>query len=178
MKKTRRKMKREVLTAANAENAIARSDIARWIASGDLRVLMEVGAIVLENSHRIEPPMAIEDLCKIVLLFFKRTFRELPRKTYTPTLEFVDWFRQLWNNCSYPRQYVQDLKEMLADLYRSGTQVVRDRVTDGVLEHLCETPAIAAFFADWRGDPELKHAYDMAIEWAESFGKGQRVARR
>ena len=130
----------------------------------------ELYRLILGQPNRITPPLTIEEICAFAQVYFRKSFLETPRGTYAPTLEFIHWFIVLWTNPSIPRQYADNLKRMLAELYRSGTRVTRDRVVYGLLEHLCENPKVARYFSDWKDDPDLKTAYTLALEWAE--GKG------
>lgn len=180
-------MKREIRAAVRGSGPIARSDVERWIASGDLRVLMELNSLIFGQRKRVVPAMAAAEVCGFAEVYFKRLFLELPRGTYAMTLECISWFRALWSDPSAPRQFVQNLKHMLAEAYRSGNRVARARVVHGVLEHLCETPEIAAFFSDWKDDLELKDAYFQALKWGSQvqqatsdpgqFGHGNRGQR-
>ena len=167
MSRTRRRLKREIRAAVRGPGPIAHSDVERWIASGDLRVLMELNSLIFGQIERVVPAMSMMEVCGFVEVYFERLFLELPRGTYAMTLECISWFRALWNDPSTPRQFVQNLKQMLAEVCRSGNRVARDRAVYGVLEHLFESPEIAALFSDWKDDPELKDAYCEALDWGK-----------
>ena len=81
--------------------------------------------------------------------------------------EFVQWFRSLWNDPDVPRNYLADLKTMLAQLYRASDRERADRLVNAIIEHLFETPEIAEFFSDWKSDPVLARGFARAMEWVE-----------
>lgn len=56
---------------------------------------------------------------------------------------------------------------MLRELCTRG-KVPRDEIVTAVLEHLFEDLALQEFFADWKSDPDLNAAFDLAKEWGDS----------
>ncbi len=67
------------------------------------------------------------------------------------------------------RRYVSgSCANSIANHFRNcsfGDPSFRAAIVNAVLEHLLEDPEIAQFFENWKAEPTLKQAYDLAMEW-------------
>ena len=162
----------QIEAASQGEKKIPASQVRVWLRTQSVEVLGAVVENVIREPRRVDPPMSIDEICRAVQEYYRQCLiQDLQDSDYAPNrsiagYEFVGWFKSLWHNPAVPREYLVRVKTMLRDL---GIQrkVPQDQMVGAVLEHLFETPQIAEFFADWRSDPQLKDAFDLAMEWAK-----------
>jgi hypothetical protein len=158
--------------ALQAPGSVPVSEVRSWLRHPSLDVLAVTTDLILENPQKIEPPLAMREICDAVRDYYKRCLHEDHESEFVPPIhiagyELVRWFRNLWSDSDIPRDYLVDLKTMLAELYRSSDRESADRLVNAVIEHLFETPEIAEFFGDWRNDSVLSKGFARAMEWAE-----------
>jgi hypothetical protein len=126
----------------------------------------------MQNTRRVEPPLSMEEICSAVQEYYRQCLiQDLQTSQYAPNrsiagIELVGWFQLLWRDTAVPREYVSRLISMLRELCVEK-RVPQDQMAGAVLEHLFETPQIAALFADWKSDSRLEKAFDLATEWAK-----------
>lgn len=163
---------RQIEEAAQDKGKIPAFKVREWLRDGSIEVIGAVVENIIRDSHRIEPPLSIDEICGAVQEYYKQCLiLNLQDSDYAPNrsiagLEFVGWFKSLWQDSNVPREYVARLKAMLRDLCVER-KVPQEKIVGAVLEHLFETPKIAEFFDDWRFDPKLKDAFEQAMEWAK-----------
>lgn len=158
--------------AIQSSQSVPASEVKSWLRHPSLDVLSTATDLILEHSRKIEPPLAMRETCDAVRDYYRRCLQEDRESEFVPPLhiagqELVRWFRSLWGDPDVPREYLADLKTMLAELYKSSDQEKADRLVNAVIEHLFETPGIAEFFGDWKSDPVLARGFARAMEWVE-----------
>jgi hypothetical protein len=161
---------REIQDAAQGTARIPASKVKNWIRSQSLDVHGALTGLISDHSTRIEPPLSMKEICDAHLHYYRRCLLENAQSEYVPSryiagYELTSWFNGLWKDSSVPREYLSQLKAMLAELYKSGDPSFREAIVNAVLEHLLEDPEMARFFEDWKAEPTLKQAYDLAMEW-------------
>lgn len=67
---------------------------------------------------------------------------------------------------SSPR-LLESARDELARLYVSGDAEQKERVVNGVLEHILEESVCRKDFEGWKLNPELREALSQALEWSE-----------
>jgi hypothetical protein len=147
--------------------------ILRWMNSSDIEVLGAVEAILMDPQlyDRIKPQPPDEVVFDFLLNYYRRCILEDPQgewclSRYIAAHSLKSWFMALWAHRQVYQATIDRIKMMLADLYRHGDNEVKDAVVNGALEHLFEDPSVAKYFSDWANDPELKTAFEEALEWA------------
>lgn len=163
---------KRIQEAIQEPQKVSASDVKSWLRHPSLDVLSVATDLILEHSRKIEPPLAMQEICDAVRNYYRRCLQEDRESEFVPPLhiagqELVRWFKSLWTDPDVPREYLADLKTMLADLYKSSDQEKADRLVNAVIEHLFETPGIAEFFGDWKSDPALSRGFARAMEWVE-----------
>lgn len=158
--------------AMQTTQSIPAFEVRAWLCHASLDVLSTATDLILEHSRKIEPPLTMQEICDALRNYYRRCFQEDCASEFVPPLhiagqELVRWFRSLWGDPDVPREYLADLKTMLAELYKSSDQEKADRLVNAVIEHLFETPGVAEFFGDWKSDPALGRGFDRAMEWVE-----------
>lgn len=155
---------------------IARDLVLRWMQSADIEILGATYALISDVHHlsRIDPPLSLADTHPFMRHYYDRCLREDPDgewsdSRYSAGWDLVSWFGSLWKDPAVPRQVLKDFKEWLATLYREGDKDLRECIVTATLEHICEDPNIAKYFADWKLDPELEVAYRKAMLWSEKL---------
>jgi hypothetical protein len=169
-----REVVNRIQEALQVPESVPVSEVRAWLSHPSLDVLAVTTDLILENPEKIEPPLAMREICDVVRDYYRRCLKEDHESEFVPPIhiagyELVRWFRNLWSDSSLPRDYLIDLKTMLAELYRSSDQQSADRLVNAVIEHLFETPEIAEFFNDWRNDPVLSKGFARAMEWAKKY---------
>jgi len=158
--------------AIQSSESVPASEVKSWLRHPSLDVLSAATDLILEHSRRIEPPLTMQEICNAVRDYYRRCLREDRESEFVPPIhiagqELVRWFRSLWSDPDVPREYVTDLKTMLAELYKASDREKADRLVNAVIEHLFEVPAVAEFFSDWKSDPVLARGFSRAMEWVE-----------
>jgi hypothetical protein len=146
------------------------NEVQLWMTSDDIEVLGFVDSVIHEHRFRIEPPLPTGEYVKWVKHYCGRCFRENPDgewsdSSYSAGSELVRIFIVLWDNEAVPRSALQDLKNWIAETYKSGDQRLRTCIVHATLEHLFERKPIRQYFSDWQSDAELVRAYREASLW-------------
>lgn len=158
--------------AIQSSQSVPASEVKSWLRHPSLDVLSTATDLILEHSRKIEPPLTMQEICDAVRDYYRRCLQEDRESEFVPPLhiagqELVRWFRSIWGDPDVPREYLADLKSMLAELYKVSDREKADRLVNAVIEHLFETPEIAEFFSDWKSDPVLVRGFARAMEWVE-----------
>jgi hypothetical protein len=166
------KLINRIQEAIQGPQKVPASEVKKWLRHPSLDVLSVATDLILEHSRKIEPPLTRQEICDAVCDYYRRCLQEDRDSEFVPPLhiagqELIRWFRSLWGDPDVPREYLADLRTMLAELYKSTDQDKADRLVNAVIEHLFETPEIAEFFNNWKSDPVLARCFARAMEWAE-----------
>jgi hypothetical protein len=166
------KLMNRIQEAIQGPQKVPASEVKKWLRHPSLDVLSVATDLILEHSRKIEPPLTRQEICDAVCDYYRRCLQEDRDSEFVPPLhiagqELIRWFRSLWGDPDVPREYLADLRTMLAELYKSTDQDKADRLVNAVIEHLFETPEIAEFFNNWKSDPVLARGFARAMEWAE-----------
>jgi len=154
---------------------IDRDDILRWAKSDDLNALGALYYLLFDSSlsTRIEPGLNLEDVLDFALPYLERCLREDPQSDWTTPRwsagwDIANWIKGLWAEAS-SRPSVDRFQDWLALIYKTGDEDLRTCIVQATLEHVFEVEDIAAKFAPWRDDPELRPAYEEAKLWKEGL---------
>ncbi|HXX18655.1 MAG TPA: hypothetical protein VEJ46_04575 [Candidatus Acidoferrum sp.] len=156
-------------------DTIPLSELREWIKSADIEVLGFARAMIDDSRFRIEPMLAPEEYVAFEMNYYERCLRENPDgewsdSRYSASMDLVNIFGSLWRDSRVARSLLDNLKDMLARLYRGGDESIRKCIVQATLEHLVEQKPIRKFFSDWRDDPVLRVAYDEACLWPDGGG--------
>jgi len=165
---------------ANAEwkpkvSAVALAQIKDWMTSPDIEVLGLVCSTINERRFRIEPELSLEEYVDFYKLYYGRCMRENPDGKWSDSrwsagATLVNLIASMWRHDGVPRSVLEGWKHWLAEQYRNGSEDIRTCIVQATLEHLLEQEHFREFFADWKKDPVLKHAYDEASLWHQGGG--------
>lgn len=168
----------EIDSDAPPTTPIPRERVYEWMQSEDAEALGAVRYLISDPRHypRIQPPLEFEDGFSFYIKYYELCFREDPHgewsdSRYITGSEVVSWFISLWREPSVPLSALDEIKDWLGKLYRSGDHELRTCIVDATLEHLFEQNQIREYFADWQNDPILKTAYTEGLRWVEGGGK-------
>jgi len=163
---------REIENAVQSSNSIPAPVVRRWMRVPSIEVQSALADLLLEHSHRIEPPLSMDEICSAVQSYYRQCLIQnfkgrgnIPNR-HVAGYELVRWFTSLWSDPAVPRGYLVRLKDMLRELYVESGVPINEIVT-AVLEHLFEVPDVQEFFADWKSDPKLSEAFVQAKEWGD-----------
>jgi hypothetical protein len=146
------------------------SELQSWMTSDDIEVLGYVDSVIHEHRFRIEPPLSTDDYVRWVKHYCGRCYRENPDgewsdSSYSAGWELVRIFIALWDEETVPRSALQELKNWIAEVYKSADERLRTCIVQATLEHLFERKPIRQYFSDWKRDAELAKAYREACLW-------------
>ncbi len=175
----------EINRLLKSANSIPAARLEEWLGSDDLEVLGACHEILTERFDRLDAKaktrlgVPSEYVCSRMLHYFRRCLRENRRgefaeNRYQAARSLYNWFLALSSNDAVDAGALGEVKDLLAELYRSGNAELRHCIVTGCLEHLFETRRIAEYFADWQDDPALAAAYAEALEWGQHFWPGPR----
>lgn len=161
----------QIESAMQGTGTVSASQVRIWLRSTSVEVLGAVNVHIMQNTRRVRPPLSMDEICSTVQEYYRQCLTQnLQDSQYAPNrsiagLELVGWFRSLWRDPAVPREYVDRLRAMLRNLCAEN-KVPQDQMAGAVLEHLFEMPEITEFFADWKSDPRLREAFELAVRWA------------
>lgn len=138
--------------------------------SSDLETQGAAMYVICNRYPQVSPPLEGRPIWDFAERYFVRCMLEDPRgefaeNRYQAGDTLVHWFKGLWKDTEVPREVIEGLKKMLAALYLRGDEALKEAVVNATLEHLFEVREIAQYFEDWKSDPVLATAHELAIEW-------------
>jgi hypothetical protein len=74
------------------------------------------------------------------------------------------WFLRLWNE-GKDRKYFEQIREILEELYPTGSRKLKNCIERAVLGPMFEKEPIREVFAAWKDNPKLRPAYEAALRW-------------
>jgi hypothetical protein len=163
------------LSPIREPHQILREQVLRWMRLDDIEARGALYTMLCDvnRTQRVQPALSFEDYYDFVIPYLEQCIESNPdgdwsESRYIAAHQFTVWIVGWWNDKDVPREKLSRVKDRIAALYKRGDDGVRDGVTNGLLEHLCENKELAEFFRDWENDPDLAPAYLAAMEWAET----------
>lgn len=157
----------DVLRHLESNEPAPREEIRRWIDSGDLLTWSAVYAL-LETPSAQFPAEEAADFMRRYLI---RCIEENP----APGDHLHGGYEAAWDLAALMKEWrrrggriaaaIRGIAVELEKLYRRGDPATKNRVLCGVLEHAFEDAALRPYFSNWDRDPELREAYDLAMDW-------------
>ena len=157
----------DVLRHLESDDPAPRDDIRRWIDSGDLLTWSAVYALLEKPSSQFPP----EEAADFMRRYLMRCIEENPapgdyvhggyEAAWALAARMKEWRRRGGRIAAALRGIALELEK----LYRRGDPATKNRVLCGVLEHAFEDAALRPYFGNWDRDPELREAYELAMDW-------------
>lgn len=147
--------------------------IREWLNSSQIETLAVLYAFFdnRERCKKIVPPLAFGDFYKFIQEYFTLCFKvnhgddAWISSYHTAGHDLIGWFYCIWNDKGIPRNYLQEMKDWLGNLYMEGDPELKACLVQVTLKQLFENKGILEYFSNWGKDPELKDAYASAREW-------------
>ena len=164
---------REVKRALAGTDAIAKSDVLRWMRDGDLLTRARVYHLTAKAWSRIQPELTMDEQCDFMADYLLECIESNPdpqmREDYLHSgfdagHSLTAWLKHLVARPEAAR-VIADVAARLEKLYRAGNEQTRTRIEQGALEHILEKPALRPYFSHWQRDPVLREAYEPALLW-------------
>jgi len=161
-------------TVLTTKSLISDDKVKLWMMSSNLEVLGAVHELVTYHPYweLINPPLDETYLLAFLITFYKRCLQEDPKgewvlSRYETAAVITSRFQALPPN-ENPEKHILliKLKDLLAQSYLSDDPELQTAVITGALEHILEETRFRDFFRDWIEHPQLKQAYNLALEWA------------
>jgi len=160
----------DVLRHLTEDLPAASEDVRRWIDSGDLLTWSALYELLTRPSTQFPP----EEAADFMRRYLVRCIEENP----SPGDHLHGGYEAAWDLAALLKEWrrrggrvsplIRGIAIELEKLYRRGDQATKNRVLCGVLEHAFEDPALRPAFSNWDRDPELREAYELALDWGES----------
>ena len=154
-------------------HVISQTLVKRWMDSQEIEILGAVSSYILEKEYteRIEPRLTFEDVHPFIMAYYERCLLENPDgdwadSSYEAAWDLVNWFNYLWSEKERRIKEIEEFKQWVGNLYKTGDRRLQDCIVNGIVEHLFENKKIRIYFNDWKKDPLLKKAYAQGFEWS------------
>jgi hypothetical protein len=164
----------ELDAALDGSGPIARDNILRWIdAATDLLSLSKLYRLTGEHYYRIQPDLGADAEC----LSIQRYLLECIRLNVEGDEEIASRWEaaetlHLWLRHLLDLEDTSDLitkaARSITNLFLTGGEDVRIAIEQGFLEHALETAALRPYFEHWSSVPQLRDAWDRALEWGKA----------
>jgi hypothetical protein len=166
---------REIERRVEAGERIAEVDLRRWMQASDLETQGAVVALLDEHQHLLAGPPSLNETVDFYLGYFRRCIEEDPAgefaaSRYVAAHALVNWYRKMRDDPQVPPEVLVRARRMLREAYEAGDSAVRECIVNGALEHLFEEEAVREEFAEWKRQPQLREAYERALEWSSGGG--------
>jgi len=177
--KVNNKIAQSIINDFESNEEVQRQRVLDWMSSGDLEIMGVVYYFVTEYKYytKIQPPLKFQHYFPFIKHYFELCINQNVvnhdwiNSRYQAGWDLVNWFSHLWEDEKIDRKYLEDLKEWIGEIYKKNDQDIRECIINATLEHLFENKKVAEFFSDWKSDPELRVAYDQALEWTQMGGE-------
>jgi hypothetical protein len=153
------------------DEPIARADVDLWLEAHDLETWGALHALLEAAATRITPPLSPIEIADFTARYLIRCLEESPR----PAAELFGNYQAAWALASHLKSWrrqggkltdvVRRTALELARMYRRTDPATKNIILCGVMEHAFEDPALRPHFNDWDRDPELREAFNVAMEW-------------
>ena len=155
------------------EEIVDGSKVKKWLANDDIDVLGAAYALIPDKLRfsNISPPIQFNDFVEFIKYYFGRCFIENPdsewaHSQYEAGRDLVGWFLHIWDD-GVDKKIIDDIKDWLRDLYVNGDEELKICLVHATIEHIFERKDILKYFEDWKSDPDLRRAYNEAIQWSQ-----------
>jgi len=148
----------------------------KWMTSSDIEVLGFTYHLLGDRRFSIDPRLSLDEYLKFIRHYYQRCFVENPDGEWSDSrwsagTDLVNILASQWTNSAVPKSAMEDWKHWLADIYKQGSDEIRECLVHATLEHLLERGIFRQFLADWAKDPVLRTAYTEALEWYAGGGR-------
>jgi len=163
----------EILALLKTDEEISRLQIVEWMKSSDLKVLGALYTLTDRAYYRIKPDLGMETTCDFVLNYYTRCITENPHagdhiySRYEAGLIMSTWIKHLWNKRPQTEKVLEKVRDTLAEIYLFGDKEIQGCIMYAVLEHVFADKDMIILFKDWKKKPQLREAYDTALEYAK-----------
>ena len=164
----------EIMGQIQSGASVSQERVAEWIGSGDIETWGAVYELILRAHDRIEPELSLGEACGFVRRYLLKCLEEDPAPGdfvhggYQAAWDLAAWLKHLDEMGAEAEEIQEDLAADVEALYRRGNESVRDRILSGFLEHAFERRSLRRLFAEWKNDPALGRAYELALEWGQA----------
>lgn len=166
----------QVIASFEARNPIVLQQVVDWLKSDDLEVCGATCACLgkQEFSDLIQPRLDPELMDELVVQYLLRCLVEKKdsdwvHTKYEASWALADWFNKTARNAEYLYK-LEIFADKLRDLYLLYPDL-RMVLVNGLLEHICSSPASKKIFNQWKGEPLLNGALQEAGLWREKGGQ-------
>jgi hypothetical protein len=163
----------EIDTALFGDAPIPREKVLCWIeATSDLSNLAKLYRLTDEGYYRIQPDLGRDASCALIQRYLLQCIREGVsdddeiQGRYEAAQSLHVWFCHLLE--------MKDTSALTAaaaavtELFLASGEDVRTAIETGFLEHILETAALHPYFEHWSRDPNLREAWERALEWGKA----------
>jgi hypothetical protein len=172
----------EVVDALGGKDPIPKERVLAWMREPSLETRGAVYVLTDREWSRIRAELSMEEQCTFMGSYLVECLASDPPEAdwvhggFEAGYLLAAWFKHL-HGTSGTRNVLAGAATQLTDAYRKSDEKSRNRIETGALEHMFEQPALRAYFADWRDDPDLREAYKWAVRWGDDHlvGSGRSI---
>ncbi|MCP4344847.1 MAG: hypothetical protein GY795_04890 [Desulfobacterales bacterium] len=161
----------KIISYIDKNTKISNYEMISWMESDNIEILGSIFYILDQRNNLIEsfPPM--EKTIKFYIHYFRRCLIENPQSDwadnrYIAAYNLMRLYKALRKDNCVPLTFLEDIRAMIIDVYKTGNKEVKESIIGGILEHLFEDKDIQLEFDEWKNDSELSKAYFKALEWS------------
>lgn len=164
----------DIESALIAEVPIPREKVVQWIDSAtDLPTLAKLYRLTDESYARIEPDLGADVTCALIQRYLLECIRtdadtEEIENRWKATQTLHAWFCHLATMDEDNSVILRRVSEAITDCYLAGSDDVRNAIEQGFLEHALEMEILRPYFEHWSGVPQLREAWQRALEWGKA----------
>jgi hypothetical protein len=164
----------EIDTALFGDAPIPREKVLCWIqATSDLSNLAKLYRLTGEGYYRIQPDLGRDTSCALIQRYLLQCIREGVsdddeiQGRYEAVQSLHVWFCHLLEKKD-TSAVLTAAAGAVTELFLASGEVIRTAIETGFLEHVLETAALRPYFEHWSRDPNLREAWDRALEWGKA----------
>jgi hypothetical protein len=156
---------------------IRAASVRHWMQATDPEVRGATYNLLTESRslRRITPPLDPDEVFDWLLQYYRWCLTTDPQSEWadsrgTAGTDLMFWLVEMWDEGA-DRSYLERIRDLVADLYATGSEELRSSLVYSLLEHLFEREDIRAFFDSWKAHPQLRVAYEQASRWYQAGGR-------
>jgi len=163
----------EIHALIKTDEEISSSQVVEWMKSDDLKALGALYKLTVIAYNRIKPELGMETTCDFMLDYFTRCIVENPHTgdylygRFEACLIMSAWIKHLWNKRPQTEKVLEKVRDTLAEVYLFGDKEVQGSIIYAVLENVFVDKGMIILFKGWKKQPQLREAYDTALECAK-----------
>ena len=160
----------QIISLFKSHEIIDQENILKWMTSPRLDIQGALYVLTNIAWDRIKPELTMQATCQFILDYYRRCIVENPTSgdyilnRYEAGWEMANWLKALYAGQPETSEILLNAENLLKEIYIQGDKETKECIINGILEHVFEEQSMVSLFDNWRKIPQLKIAYDEALE--------------